>query len=342
MMGVFGMMIPHTGYLGVFYVISGMQSFFSGSLDAGGNVLCMDTWQGYDGAPYLHSIHFSFAMGAFLAPLVAIPFLSTPGDSLSKITILYPIIGALSCLVAFGYLAFAINERNISKNNKEDNKNKSGPDQVLNKLQILFIGLMFVFFFVYVGVEVTYGTYVTTFAVKSDLKLSKPTGAKITATFWGTFATIRFLAIFAAMKLKTIHIMTASCTSSVIGAVILASAGNTSQEAIFLATAFLGAGMASIYASGMLWAEQYMTITNRIGAALTVASASGADVFPIVIGQYIEGDPMILMYFTVGLIGLCTLTFFASVFTGFAIVKDKIEKEKNEDISMAAVDNKVS
>ena len=335
-MGVFGILIPHMPNLWIFFIITGFQSFNSGALDAGGNVLCLDVWQGRDGGPYMHSIHFSFAIGAFLSPLIAIPFLSNPGEQ-TKITYLYPLIGTISCIIAFGYLAFGINERNIAKQNEEgkpDETKKGQPEQALTKPQLLFIVLMWIFFFVYVGVEVTYGTYVTTFAVKSSLKLDKPTGAKITAVFWGMFATVRFVAIFAAMKMKTIYIMVASCSLSVAGAFILAVAGNVSTLAMYLASALLGSGMASIYASGVLWCEQFMVITNKIGAAFTVASASGADVYPILIGQYIETTPMILMYFTVSLIGLCTLTFFASIATGRHIKKSQ-EEPKLDNIAMS-------
>ena len=41
----------------------------------GGNVLLLDAWRGLDSGPYMHSIHFAFGSGAFLAPVFAEPFL---------------------------------------------------------------------------------------------------------------------------------------------------------------------------------------------------------------------------------------------------------------------------
>ena len=36
-------------------------------------MLCLDLWQGFDDSgPYMHSIHFSFKLGAFLAPILSI------------------------------------------------------------------------------------------------------------------------------------------------------------------------------------------------------------------------------------------------------------------------------
>ena len=49
----------------------------------------------------------------------------------------------------------------------------------------------------------------------------------------------------------------------------------------------MGFGMASIYATGLLWLEQYVTITSKIGATFTIASSLGPDVFPVILGQFI-------------------------------------------------------
>ena len=60
-MGVCTSILSHLQYLWVFFAVSIVSSFASGSLDTGGNVLCLDTWKA-DSGPYLHSIHFSFAV----------------------------------------------------------------------------------------------------------------------------------------------------------------------------------------------------------------------------------------------------------------------------------------
>ena len=52
--------------------------------------------------------------------------------------------------------------------------------------------------------------------------------------------------------------------------------------------------MAPIYASSMLWMDQYMTVTNKIGGLMTVAAGVGADVFPLILGQSIGAFPILL------------------------------------------------
>ena len=74
--------------------------------------------------------------------------------------------------------------------------------------------------------------------------------------------------------------------------------------------------MAPIYASSMLWMDQFMTVTNKIGGLMTVAAGVGADVFPLLLGQFIATFPMLLMYMQVGLIYFCILLFALATWIG--------------------------
>ena len=54
---------------------------------SGGNVICLRIW-GKDSGPYMQALHFAFGVGAFMAPLVAAPFLSTEVNSNCTSTVL--------------------------------------------------------------------------------------------------------------------------------------------------------------------------------------------------------------------------------------------------------------
>ena len=88
-------------------------------------------------------------------------------------------------------------------------------------LKYIFVVLMCLFFCLYVGMEVCFGLYIATFAVESQLNLSKSEGAFITAIFWGCFAVARFLAIFAAVKMRPIYIMLLSFAFCLVGSIPL-------------------------------------------------------------------------------------------------------------------------
>ena len=91
---------------------------------------------------------------------------------------------------------------------------------------------MCLFFLVYVGMEVCFGLYIATFAVESQLKLTKSEGAYITAIFWGCFAATRFIAIFASAKVRPIYIMVISFAFCLAGSIPLAIWGEASPMAL--------------------------------------------------------------------------------------------------------------
>lgn len=95
-------------------------------------------------------------------------------------------------------------------------------------LEWTFVTVLCLFFMLYVGMEVSYGLYVATFAVESKLNLTKSDGAFITAIFWGCFAAMRFVAIFAAVKMKPIYIMLLSFVCCLVGCIPLVIWGETS------------------------------------------------------------------------------------------------------------------
>ena len=56
------------------------------------------------------------------------------------------------------------------------------------------------------------------------------------------------------------------CAAASAGLLLLAE---RSPAALYISVAALGAGMASIFASGFLWAEQRMTVTNKVNTKLS-------------------------------------------------------------------------
>ena len=85
----------------------------------------------------------------------------------------------------------------------------------------------------------------------------------------------------------------------------------------------MGLGMAAIYATGLLWSEKYIVVTNKIGSAFALFAMAGPDIFPIIVGSYIEDSPMFLMYTTLATILGCTIIFALAALVGRGILKEK-------------------
>ena len=322
----------------------------------------------------MHSIHFAFAIGCFIAPVVAEPFLSnerlpqeypnsTVGQSLnlstnsvdknyyaessnsSGMTVLYPVVGVFIICTSIGYLIYGFREcRHLEKTLENPQETKS-PNLIEKKqensryhkqsknLKLCLVFLLIAFIFLYVGMEVMYGTFVATFSVKSDLGLTRQEGAKINAIFWGSFAAMRFAAILISFKLSALSQMILSFTLCSIGSISLVVAGNMYKYVLCVSSGLMGAGMASVYACGILWIEQHITVTNKIMSSMIISGSIGADLFPIILGQFIATFPMILMYLQVCVVFMCIVLFS----TAYLITRI-LKKNENADNSNQLVE----
>eukprot|EP00042_Codosiga_hollandica_P045391 m.461044 g.461044 ORF g.461044 m.461044 type:complete len:138 (-) comp57015_c1_seq57:1927-2340(-) len=92
------------------------------------------------------------------------------------------------------------------------------------------ICLAFLLLFLSCGVEVSYGGYVLTYAVKSDdVHFSKDDAAWLTSVYWGAFALGRMLAIGLAVKMRPGHILLCNALGTGIAAVLLAAIYSSSE-----------------------------------------------------------------------------------------------------------------
>ncbi len=223
-MGAFIIVYPYCGTLPLLFAAAFVSGSGQGALDAGCNMACLNIWRGREGAPYMHSIHFSFGLGAFLAPVAAAPFLRD-GDRESNIGTYYPIVGLATIFVSLGFLYFGsveikkgmrkhkteeqlAEQAGADKANIKDHVSPKTRQTMWEKLvatpweKVLIIVLLSIFFFVYVGIETDLGYYLPSFSVYSELKLTRVQGSHVAAIFWGVFTLARLLAIPASAKLS--------------------------------------------------------------------------------------------------------------------------------------------
>ncbi|XP_070572004.1 sodium-dependent glucose transporter 1B-like [Ptychodera flava] len=73
-LGVFNALIPWCPLFGVLILNFVVWGCLRGFIDTGGNVVCVNLW-GKESGPYMQAVHFTFAVGATIAPLIAGPFL---------------------------------------------------------------------------------------------------------------------------------------------------------------------------------------------------------------------------------------------------------------------------
>ena len=249
--------------------------------------------------------------------------------SISGMHILYPIIGITALLSSFGYLVYAIKHFQEDKDEtkikvfKQEKAEQIDKKEIehLDKTQIMYkralVMILLAFLFTYVGLEIMFGTYIATFAVESKLHLSRQEAALVNAAFWGSFALMRFASIFIAFRINSLYQLMFSFTICGLGITTLVIAAEMSVYLLYICSAVMGTGMASIWACGILWLKQHINVTNRIGSLLIVSGSLGGNSFLIIMGQFISQYPMLLMYIEICLVFLCILIFL----TGYFVAK---------------------
>ncbi|XP_044025708.1 sodium-dependent glucose transporter 1 isoform X2 [Siniperca chuatsi] len=310
-----------------------------GVLDTGGNVLILNTW-GEQAGPHMQALHFSFAAGAFVSPIIAkllfgpdgnsstgiIAANSTPPVTAEQITKspdaravisyvqsrsstlksmwAYVVIGSFVFIISF--LFFILYSRRSMSHDKA--RTLSGKPLVA-KHHMALVVLLFLFFFAYVGAEVAYGSFIFTFA-KDYAHMHQSQAAGLNSLFWATFAACRGLAIFFAACMHPGTMILLSLVGSTVSSLLLCLFSRE-KVALWLCTGLYGASMATTFPSGISWVEQYTTVTGHTAAVFVVGAALGEMVLPALVGFLLGKfqDHPLLMY-----LSLITATFTSILF----------------------------
>ncbi|MEE6476040.1 hypothetical protein FKM82_010950 [Ascaphus truei] len=289
-----------------------------GFLDMGGNIVVMNTW-GDQSGPHVQALHFSFAVGAFVAPILAklaldlLPLYKIPiketldssnisqpahgqpaielfGIAMSSAMLSYIVIGTYILLVSLFLLVLYTRSRpNQATAKGSDEKCRTA------KYHNALIFLLVLFFFCYVGAEVTYGSYIFTYAtVYANMEDNEAAG--LNSLFWGVFAAVRGMAICFATCLYPGTMLLLSIIGCMVSSLVLVLFNN--NVLLWAGSALYGASMATTFPSGFSWVQQYTTIGGKSASLFVIGAALGEMAIPASVG-YLQGlfpTTPILMY----------------------------------------------
>ena len=101
-------------------------------------------------------------------------------ESVWTIRALYPLIGGYALLSSLGLLVFFIKDARKARTNSRTPDKDDSPERdeskMSAKMKAVLVSLMAAMFFIYVGMEVAFGTFISIFAVKSSLHFTRPEG----------------------------------------------------------------------------------------------------------------------------------------------------------------------
>jgi FHS family Na+ dependent glucose MFS transporter 1 len=263
-------LVPTIPKLWLLALVMLLMGIGEGAVDVGCNAMLV--WVHRDGvAPYMNGLHLLFGVGTFLAPLVIAQVLLITGD----INWAYWVI-ALVCLAV---VAWSLRLPSPTPQRATDEGAHGAPKPVL-------VTLIALFFFLYVGAEVSAGDWMYSFALKSGIATIM-TAAYLTSVFWGAFTAGRALGIPIATRVSPPAVLAADMLASLASLVII-WLGAGSLTAVAFGTLCLGLSMASVFPTTLSLAGQHMTLTGRVTGLFFVGTGLGGMIVPWLIGQLFE------------------------------------------------------
>uniref|UniRef100_A0A8C2VDR0 Sodium-dependent glucose transporter 1A-like n=1 Tax=Chinchilla lanigera TaxID=34839 RepID=A0A8C2VDR0_CHILA len=298
-------LIPFCKTAALLIIVMSVFGAAVGVLDTGANVLILALW-GDKGAPHMQALHFSFALGAFLVPLLAKLALGTTvsAENHTEPDLHHPALNRspeadpdllfaapddLNLLWAYASVGTYIFVVSVflfalffKKTSKHEKSAASAQESRRAKHHKALLCLLFLFFFFYVGAEITYGSYIFSFAT-THVGLEESEAAGLNSIFWGTFAACRGLAIFFAACLQPGTMIVLSNIGSVVSSLFLVLF-DKSPLCLWIGSSVYGASMATTFPSGISWLEQYTTISGKSAAFFVIGACLGDMAIPAVIG----------------------------------------------------------
>ncbi len=147
------------------------------------------------------------------------------------------------------------------------------------------------------------------FAQNSDLSLSETEGAYVLTGMNAAYAAGRGIAIIAVFKIATQLILCGNIVLVIVANILLIGWAKSSLPVLWSSSIIFGLGFSSMYPSFCAYVERYLNFTNFIGSLMIVCGSGVAAIYPLIVGRFIENNPIVLSYTTFFSIGMIISSF---------------------------------
>ena len=161
-------------------------------------------------------------------------------------------------------------------------------------------------------------TFIPEFASLIEPKFSDQKASFLASVACGAFAVNRLISIFVATLIKTTTMQIISFIMLVTGNLLLLFFANTSEVMLWTSVVIVGAGHANVNPCILSFLEERMNVTTSVCGIFLLSASVTMIAVPIVVGNFIESDPMLYVYLNLGGLFACTL-----IFTGILAVDRK-------------------
>lgn len=249
----------------------GILGFAEVALNSGGNTLLV--WLHRDDAgPNISALHFCFSFGNMLTPLVMVAALSLTG----QFHWAFWVVGALALVTLLPLLRFASPHKTPAVNS--DTPPATTPKHNDTVLLVLFM----LIFALYVGMEITFAGWVTSYGVL--VGLAAKDAAILATLFWLTLSAGRLLAI---PLLRVVSPWWVLCGCATLG-LVTAWALHALWVPLSIGALLFGLAASAFFPTLYALSNQIMEMRGRTTGAIFTAAGSGALLVPSLTGPLLD------------------------------------------------------
>jgi len=286
-------------------LLGGIAGLGAGAIDAGLNTYVA----AHFGEGLMQWLHASYGIGVTLGPIIMTIALTT----MNSWQVGYRVVGSFQIALAtcFVLTLSMWNQKDTSAGSGEPKRltdYKTPMVETLCQPQVWLSGLLF---FMYVGAEVSLGTWAYSLLIES--RGINPAVAGLWAgSYWATFTVGRVIAGLYAKRAGIHLLVQGSLVGALLGAALLV--WNPSEVANLLAVALIGFSIAPIFPALMSGTSQRVGAhfaANTIGMQITAAGL-GAAVIPSLLG-------ILARQFSLEIIPICLVGVFLGLFGSYRL-----------------------
>jgi fucose permease len=290
-----------------------MAGLGAGAIDAGLNTYVA----AHFGEGLMQWLHASYGIGVTLGPIIMTIALTT----LDSWRVGYRVVGGFQIALATCFVLTLPmwNQKESSAGRDEPRRLTDYKTPMGETLRQPWVWLSAFLFFLYVGAEVSLGTW--TYSLLVESRRIDPTVAGLWAgSYWATFTIGRVVAGLYAKRVGVHVLVFGGLAGALLGAVLLA--WNPSEAANLLAVALIGFAIAPIFPAFMSGTSQRVGVhfaANTIGMQMA-ATGLGTAVIPSLVG-------VLARQVSLEVIPICMVVVFAGLF-GLYMVTVRLERKR--------------
>lgn len=291
-----------------------MAGLGAGAIDAGLNTYVA----AHFGEGLMQWLHASYGIGVTLGPIIMTIALTT----LDSWRVGYRVVGGFQIALATCFVLTLPmwNQKESSAGRDEPRRLTDYKTPMGETLRQPWVWLSAFLFFLYVGAEVSLGTW--TYSLLVESRRIDPTVAGLWAgSYWATFTIGRVVAGLYAKRVGVHVLVFGGLAGALLGAVLLA--WNPSEAANLLAVALIGFAIAPIFPAFMSGTSQRVGAhfaANTIGMQMA-ATGLGTAVIPSLVG-------VLARQVSLEVIPICMVVVFAGLF-GLYMVTVRLERKRD-------------